>query len=141
MIVSAGWIGSAVAQSPAKFTYQVRKTDALHYVLTISVRINSPWHIYSQDAPAPVLPTTIQFAKNPLVEIKNRPVEKGELIVKHDEQFDADLKYYDDKVEYVQDVTLKAAVKTTLSGSVQYMLCTNEECIKPSPEQFRLVLE
>jgi hypothetical protein len=141
LIVFTGMISSGTAQSPARFNYDVKKIDGLHYRLTITVNINSPWHIYAQDAPPPVLPTTISFAKNPMVEFKSKPVEKGNLVTKHDEVFDADLKYYDNKVEYIQEVTLKTAVKTTLNGSIEYMLCTDEQCIKPNPEQFKLTLE
>lgn len=140
-IILAGCFLDVVGQSPAKFSYDVKKIDGLHYKVTIAVNINSPWHIYSQEALPPVLPTTIQFSKNPLVEITSKPVEKGNLVVKHDEVFDTDLKYYNDKVEFVQDVTLKSNAKTTLSGSIQYMLCTDEQCIKPAPEQFKLTLE
>jgi hypothetical protein len=141
ILVITAAMGHSAAQSPARFSYQVKKTDALHYTVTIRVSISSPWHIYSQDAAAPVIPTTITFGKNPLVEMKNKPVEKGNLIAKHDPVFDATLKYYNDEVEYVQDIVLKSPVKTTVTGSVEYMLCTDEQCIKPGPEQFKLMLE
>jgi hypothetical protein len=137
-------VGCAIngfSQSPASFSYKVKKLDKQHYELTIAVHIQSPWHIYAQSAPAPVLPTTILFSKNPLVELKDKPVEKGDLVTKHDEVFDADLKYYSGKVEFVQEIRLKAPVKTNLSGTIQYMACTDEKCIKPAPEQFSVTLE
>jgi hypothetical protein len=140
-LVLIAYVSKGFSQSPAQFSYQVKKIDGLHYKVTITVNISSPWHIYSQEALPPVLPTTIQFAKNPLIGLNSKPVEKGELIVKHDGVFETELKYYDNKVEYIQDITLKSPVKTALTGSVQYMLCTNEQCIKPNPEQFRLLLE
>ena len=141
IVVFALCTGYSKAQSPARFNYAVQKKDALHYTVTITVDISSPWHIYSQDASPPVIPTKISFAKNPLVEINSKPTEKGNLVTKQDPVFDAELKYYDDKVEYVQDIVLKAPAKTTLSGSVVYMLCTSEQCIKPTPERFKLTLE
>ena len=141
LIVLAGCTINGFSQSPASFSYKVKKIDKLHYELTIAVNILSPWHIYAQDAPAPVLPTTIRFTKNPLVELGNKPVAKGDLVTRHDEVFDADLKYYAGKVEFVQEITLKAPVKTSLTGTVEYMACTEEKCIKPAPEQFSVTLD
>lgn len=133
--------GYSMARSPARFSYLVQKKDALHYTVTIKINIDRPWHMYSQDAAPPVIPTTISFAKNPLVSLINKPVEKGSLVEKQDPVFNATLKYYSDQVEYVQEIVLRSPVKTTLTGTVEYMLCTDEQCIKPGPDQFKLLLD
>jgi hypothetical protein len=138
-------IKGSVAQTTkdvVRFEYKVKKLDAKAYELSIIATIAAPWHIYSQFTPAdgPSLPTSIQFAKNPLVELVGKPTEKGQLITKHEEILDTDLKYYANKVEFVQRVRLKAPVKTNLNGTIGFMVCTDERCLSPETERFNLNL-
>ena len=129
--------------SPASFNYKVTKLEEKMYEVSIIVKIRSPWHIYSQFTPedGPSLPTSIKFGKNPLVEVIGKTAEKGNLIVKHDDILDTDLKYFSDKVEFVQQVRLKEPVKTNLSGSVFYMVCTDKQCLKPATVNFTVDLD
>lgn len=128
-------------QSPVSFVYKVKKLDKKKYEVRITATIASPWHIYSQYTLPPVLPTSITFIRNPLVEEKEKPVEEGTMVTRHDEVFDVDVKYYTGSVEFVQYLTLKAEVKTKLAGSIEYMVCTDEKCLKPAPEKFSIALE
>lgn len=137
-------VSAAFAQqgSPVTFGYDVKKISEKVYQVTITATIARPWHIYSQytAADGPSQPTRIKFAKNPLVEIAGKPAEKGTLITKHDEVLDMDLKFFADKVEFVQEVELKAPVKTILNGSIRYMVCTDTQCLLPTTINFNLSL-
>ena len=125
-------------ENPVSFKYDVKNIGGNIYEVKITAQIEEPWHIYSQYTPAdgPSLPTHISFSKNPLVEIVGKPEEKGKLITKHEEVLDVNLKYFNDKVEFVQKVKLKAHVKTNLNGTIEYMACTNERCLMPTTEKF-----
>lgn len=125
-------------ENPVSFKYEVKNVGGNLYEIKIIARIEDPWHIYSQYTPTegPSLPTHISFSKNPLVEIVGKPEEKGKLITKHEEILDVDLKYFTEKVEFVQKIKLKANVKTNLSGTIEYMACTNERCLMPTTEKF-----
>jgi len=130
------------AETPVNFKYEVKKLSGDIYEVKIIANIDEPWHIYSQFTPAngPSLPTSISFAKNPLVEIVGKPEEKGKMIIKHEEMLDVNLKYFNTKVEFVQKIKLKASVKTNLMGSIRYMACTDEHCLSPTTEKFALSL-
>ena len=129
-------------ENPVRFNYEVKKLSGNIYEVKIIASIEDPWHIYSQFTPpeGPSLPTQISFVKNPLVEIVGKPEEKGKLITKHEEVLDVNLKYFANRVEFVQKVKLKASVKTNLIGSIEYMACTNERCLMPTTEKFTLGL-
>ena len=129
-------------ENPVRFNYTVKKLSGNIYEVKIIASIDEPWHIYSQFTPAdgPSLPTSISFVKNPLVEIVGKPEEKGKMITKHEEVLDVNLKYFADKVEFVQKVKLKGSAKTNLIGSIEYMACTNERCLMPTTEKFTLDL-
>jgi hypothetical protein len=142
ILISMITIAGFTQGGPVNFDYQVKKVKDKVYEVSVIVTIARPWHIYSQFTPvdAPSLRTTIKFVKNPLVEIVGMPVEKGALITKHDEVLNTDFKYFLDKVEFVQQVKLKAYAKTNLGGSVHYMVCTDSQCLMPTTVSFNVVL-
>ena len=43
--------------------------------------------------------------------------------------------------ELVQKVKLKKNVKTVISGTVEFMACTDEECLPPQTVTFSMPLE
>lgn len=128
------------AENPVSFTYGVQHVGGNIYEVKITARINKPWHIYSQYTPpeGPSLPTHISFSKNPLVEIVGKPEEKGKLITRHEDILDVNLKYFAEKVAFIQKVKVKQNVKTNLQGTIEYMACTNERCLMPATEKFSL---
>ena len=129
-------------ENPVRFSYEVKKLSGTLYEVKITASIDESWHIYSQFTPTegPSLPTHISFVKNPLVEIIGKPEEKGKMITRHEEVLDVNLKYFANKVEFVQKVKLKTPVKTNLIGTIEYMACTNERCLMPTTEKFTLGL-
>ena len=48
---------------------------------------------------------------------------------------------FSNKVDFVQVVKLKNAVKTTVSGSVEFMTCNDEECMPPKKQPFSIALK
>ena len=70
--------------------------------------MNSPWHTYSQFTPdgGPVA-TQFSFAKNPLYTLEGKVKENGNLIQKHEAVFGVDVKYFSEKVDFVQVVKMK----------------------------------
>jgi hypothetical protein len=129
-------------ENPVSFAYEVKSIGNNLYEVKIIAKIEDPWHIYSQHTPAdgPSLPTHISFVKNPLVEIIGVPEEKGNLVTKHEEVLDVNLKYFKGQVVFVQKVKLKAGVKTNLNGTIDYMACTDERCLMPTTEKFTLAI-
>lgn len=132
----------AQMQNPVKWNFTATKKAEKVYEVIITAMLPKPWHIYSQNTPqgGPV-PTSFSFKANPLVSLKGSPKEIGKLKTDHDENFGIDVKYYADRVEFVQTVNLKANVKTNLSGAVQYMVCNDEKCLPPTKVSFDLKLQ
>ena len=132
----------AQVQDPVKWNYTAAKNSDKEYTVTISATLLPAWHIYSMNTPAngPV-PTSISFSKNPLVLLNGAVKENGKLKTEHDEIFGVDVKYYADKVEYVQSVKLKSSVKTNVSGSIKYMVCNDKLCLPPKTVPFNIQLQ
>jgi hypothetical protein len=56
--------------------------------------------------------------------------------------FGVDVWYYKDKVDFVQIVKLKKpGVKTSLSGTVEFMACDESQCLPPEEIPFEIELK
>lgn len=132
----------AQVQDPVKWSYSAAKKSDKEYILTINATLPAAWHIYSINTPpdGPV-PTSISFKKNPLITLSGTVKESGKLKSERDEIFGVDVKYYADKVQYTQDVKLKSAVKTNVSGTIKYMVCNDKLCLPPKTIPFNIQLQ
>lgn len=130
----------AFAQSVTWKSAAVKKGAGV-YEVNIVATVPSPWHIYSQNlvGDGPV-PTKFTFTKNPLVTLNGKTSEKGKLQTVHDKNFDMDVKYYAGTVTFTQLVKVKGNVSTTLSGTVDYMICNDHECLPPAKQTFSVKL-
>jgi thiol:disulfide interchange protein DsbD len=128
----------AYSQKVVQWKYSSKKIADKTYEVHISASINDGWHIYSQFTPmdGPSLPTSFQFNKNPLITLAGNVKEMGTLVTKHEELFDVNLKYYRNKVDFVQVVKLKNNIKTNVTGTLEFMACTDERCLLPESITF-----
>ncbi len=136
------FIGSlAFGQDEVKWSYAAKKISDGTYEVQITANVPSPWHLYSQSSPDDAAtPTKFVFKKNPLLTLQGPPKENGKMVSKYEASFKTTVKYYEDKVSFVQLVKVKGKVKTTLSGSIDYMICNDTECKPGEPVEFTVAL-
>ncbi len=133
----------AMAQSnPVKWTFSSKKMTGNKYQLTMTATLLNGWHIYSQKTPdGGPEPTKFTFASNALVTNTGTPLEIGKIIRKKDDSFGVNVFYYSNKVDFVQTVTVKGAIKTNVSGDVYYMVCDDSRCLPPTTVKFNIPLK
>ncbi len=129
-------------QNPVKWNYSAKKINPTTYEVHLTASVVGKWHLYSQFTPdgGPV-PTSISFAKNPLITLQGKAKEVGKLQQKHEPLFGVDVKQFGGKVDFVQTVKLKSPVKTNLAGSVEYMVCDDTQCLPPTTQKFSIALQ
>lgn len=133
---------SARAQGVVNWSFSAKKTGDMTYEVHLTAQVDEPWHIYSQSSPpGGPLPTKITFLKNPLVMLSGKVQEIGDMEMYHDEIFDVDVYSYTEEVDFVQTIKLKNNVKTHLSGTVEFMACTREQCLTPATMKFTVKLQ
>lgn len=133
---------SAQIENPVTWSFAATKKADKVYEVTLTATVAKPWHIYSQTTPdGGPLPTSFTFKQNPLITLDGKVKETGKLKTDHDKNFGVDVKYYSDKVVFTQTVKLKAAVKTNLSGSLEFMVCNDEKCLPPKTVPFDIKLQ
>jgi hypothetical protein len=130
------------AQNPVHWKFNAKKINDKMYEVHITATIEDPWSIYSQSTPGGgPLPTTILFAKNPLIVPRGNIKEVGTLKNKFEEVFDVDVLYYKNKVDFKQVVTVKNNVKTNLKGTVEFMACNEQQCLPPNTVNFSIPIQ
>ncbi len=142
MLSTAAYTSKAVAQikDPVQWTATSKKSGT-GYDVTLTATLPKPWHIYSQHTgEGGPIPTTVKFTKNPLVTFNGGVKEIGKLKEEYDKNFDTKVKYFGDKVEFVQNVVVKGTVKTNVSVTVEYMTCDDTQCLPPTKKTFNVSL-
>jgi thiol:disulfide interchange protein DsbD len=133
--------GQSQKLAPVKWAYQAVKTGEKQYNIIITANVDAPWHIYSQFVKKGPVPTTVYFAKNPLVVLNGSTKEVGKLEKKFDKNFDAVIGSFGGKVQFIQAVTLKVTTKTKLTGTIEYMVCNEERCLPPTKQSFEVDIQ
>ena len=133
--------GQSQKLAPVKWDYQAVKIGEKQYNIIITANVDAPWHIYSQFVKKGPVPTTVQFAKNPLVVLNGSTKEVGKIEKKFDKNFDAVIGSFGGKVQFIQAVTLKVNTKTKLTGTIEYMVCNEERCLPPTKQSFEVDIQ
>lgn len=143
LFCSIAFVLNANAQrlNPVKWTFEAVKKSAKQYEIQITAAIESPWHIYSQFVKGGPVPTSISFKANPLLQVKGVAKEIGKIEKKFDKNFNAEIAYFSNKVQFAQLVNLKVASKTKIAGEVEYMVCNDERCLPPTKVAFEIALQ
>lgn len=141
LLVMLGNMAVAQDKDPVTWSYAAKKKTENTYDIVITATLPKPWHIYSTTSPKGAgMPTKITIKKNPLITVTGGVKEKGKLEKQYDENFEMEVKYYSDKVEFIQTVTLKGKAKTNITGTVEYMVCNDERCLPPATRSFEIKL-
>lgn len=132
----------AQIKDPVKWSFTSKKVNATTYEVHLTATIEQNWHLYSQTTPdgGPV-PTSISFSKNLLAVPNGEAKEIGKMEKHFEELFGVDVIQYSNKVDFVQMVTVKPGVKTSVTGTIEYMTCNDHECLPPKKQSFSIALK
>lgn len=147
MLLALSFVTIAIAsfgqmENPVSWNYEAKKKTADTYEIVITANVEHPWHIYSQSTPkGGPLPTKVTFKANPVLTKNGAVKEVGKQEKMHDKNFGVDVLSYSDKVQWVQTVKVKGGIKTSVSGTVEYMVCDDSHCLPPVKKSFDLKLQ
>lgn len=133
LAVLSGTIAMAQSSKQVNWTTSVKKISASVYEIHMTATIGGDYHIYSQnpggDGP---IPTSFKFKKNPLASPTGAVKEAGKLVNKFESAWGFNVKYYEKTVDFVMTVNVKGHAKTNMTGTVEYMVCDDHQCLPPS---------
>lgn len=129
--------GVCQKQDQVQWSFESHKKSDNTYEVVLRATIAKPWHIYSQLTPdGGPLATQITFASNPITVIEGSAKEVGKLLTHYDKNFGVDVKYFSDHVDFVQTIKRKGTIKTSVRGSIEYMICDDTKCLPPVKKSF-----
>jgi hypothetical protein len=133
-------IGSLNAQilNPVKWAFSAKKIADKTFEIHITALVDDTWHIYSQDAGEGPVPTSFKFAANPLLVLQGKVKEIGKLEKSYDPNFKSELKYYEQKVDFVQKIKSRSSATTVIKGTVSFMVCNDRQCLPPKDIPFSI---
>ncbi|MBS1628022.1 MAG: hypothetical protein JSR09_00330 [Bacteroidetes bacterium] len=133
---------SAQMQNPVSWKFEAKKKAEGVYVFIATASVDKPWHIYSQNTGkgGPVA-TNFVFKANPLIKVDGKVSEAGKLEKVYDKNFKTDVLFYSNIVTFTQTVMIKGKAKTNFAGTVEYMVCDDEQCLPPVKKAFDLKLQ
>ena len=134
--------GTAQIKDPVSWTFEAKKKTADTYEVVLSATIQGKWHIYSQKTgKGGPIPTKVSFKANPLLNITGAVKEIGKVEKVYDEIFQTNVSYLSNSVQYVQTVKLKGKAKTNITGTIEYMVCDDSQCLPPAKKSFDIKLQ
>ncbi len=141
LMITVSILADAQVKDPVKWTATSKKKGS-NYEVTLSATLPKPWHIYSQyTGDGGPIPTSFKFTNNPLITLNGGVKEVGKLKEEYDKNFDTKVKYYGDRVQFVQTVKVKGNIKTNVNVTVNYMTCDDEQCLPPTKKTFNVSLK
>jgi len=139
--ITIATVVGAQVKNPVDWKYEAKpKGDGYEVIITATVK--KPWHIYSQNSgKSGPIPTEIKFAPNPLIKLDGTVKETGKLEKIFDKSFNTDVLFYSNVVVFTQFVKVKPGIKTNITGTVEYMVCNDEQCLPPTKKSFDIKLQ
>ncbi len=139
VLMTTPFLLNAQILKPVHWSYSKQKLGQDQYIIHMKATIDPGWHIYAQDAGEGPVPTSFTFKKNDKLVFKGQVRGVGKLEKSYDKAFGSVLKYYENKVDFVQYVQAKPGAKT-VEGSLEYMVCNDEQCLPPKTIEFKVAL-
>ena len=129
--------------NPISWTFTAKKIADKTFEIQMKATIQNKWHLYSQAQPADAIaiPTTFTFNPNPLFTLEGKVKEVGKLEKYHDKTLDVSANQYSNTVTFIQTIKLKANVKTSITGNVEYQTCDDEKCLPPKTVPFTIAIK
>lgn len=107
-------------------------------LLTFTALIDEPWHLYSVNMQeGGPMPTRFRFSESPDYILLGNLKEMYKPVESFDPTFLMPVAWFEKKAVFTQRIKLKASA-ATINATVEFMVCTDEECLLPETKTFQI---
>ncbi len=138
---------------PVTWSYAAKKISKTDAIIYLKVKIEDSWHIYAsnQKGVGPVK-TSFNFMPSRDYALIGKLIEPKP-ITKYEDTFEMDISYFEKSVVFQQKIKLKEVLKknqgdtitrpaqVVVKGSVEFMACTNKECLPAETINFSIPIK
>lgn len=123
--------------APVKWSYGAKKINNEQAVVFIKATIDKGWHIYSQHvADGGPVKTSFKFNNSDDYTLNGITIEP-KAISKYEKAFSMNVQYFEQSVIFQQKVKLKNG-QAAVNGTLNYMVCSNKQCLPPEDVEFSI---
>ncbi|MEO3408532.1 protein-disulfide reductase DsbD domain-containing protein [Mucilaginibacter sp. CAU 1740] len=132
-----GTVAYSQILAPVKWSYAAKKIDKEQAVVFIKATIDKGWHIYSQNvADGGPVKTSFRFDKSDDYTL-NGNTSEPKAVSKYEKAFSMNVQYFEQSVIFQQKVKLKNG-QVSVNGTLNYMVCSNQQCLPPEDVEFSI---
>ena len=132
-----GTVAYSQILAPVKWSYAAKKIDKEQAVVFIKATIDKGWHIYSQQvADGGPVKTSFRFDKSDDYTL-NGNTSEPKAVSKYEKAFSMNVQYFEQSVIFQQKVKLKNG-QASVNGTLNYMVCSNQQCLPPEDVEFSI---
>lgn len=107
-------------------------------ILTFTALIDEPWHLYSVNMKeGGPMPTRFGFSKSPDYTLLGSIKEVYKPVESFDPTFLMPVAWFEKKAVFTQHIKLNVPT-VTINATVEFMVCTDEECLLPETKTFQI---
>ncbi|RQP12877.1 MAG: DUF255 domain-containing protein [Chryseobacterium sp.] len=141
MLIFAGV--QAQIKNPVKWDYKINKISDTDYEAVLTAKMESGWHIYSQDLPPDSgIPTEMNLTSKDGIQLIGKMVEVGKKHDEYSEAFGAQIVYYSNTAQFKRKFRLKNPAKAaTVEAEITYQTCDDRICLAPNTLEFSKKIE
>ncbi|SFD97872.1 Disulphide bond corrector protein DsbC [Chitinophaga sp. CF118] len=125
---------------PVKWSFTAKRTSTNDATIYIKATIDDGWHIYALNNPdnGPVR-TSFNFIPEKSYQLSGK-VGEPKPLRKFEKFFDADINYFEKVVVFQQKIKLVDG-KGIVKGTVEYTVCSEQQCLPPKTLDFSVIVE
>jgi hypothetical protein len=132
-----GTVAYSQILAPVKWSYAAKKIDKEQAVVFIKATIDKGGHIYSQNvADGGPVKTSFRFDKSDDYTL-NGNTSEPKAVSKYEKAFSMNVQYFEQSVIFQQKVKLKNG-QASVNGTLNYMVCSNQQCLPPEDVEFSI---
>jgi thiol:disulfide interchange protein DsbD len=117
---------------PVKWTFTLNDLPSAEKEIHLTATIDKGWHLYDMNLPqgGPVS-TSISFETVKGAELVGKPATSVKPTVVHDPMFNMELRWFPNRVSFIQKIKVTDFKKFRIVGEVEFMACNDETCLPP----------
>ncbi|MDR1718571.1 MAG: thioredoxin family protein [Dysgonamonadaceae bacterium] len=118
---------------PVSWTYELNDDSEL----LLKATIDDGWHLYDQNLPeGGPISTSFHFETVKGAELVGSVKPQSKPIVKQDDIFQMELRWFEHAVTFVQKFKLTDPAAFEITGELTFMVCNDNTCLSPTTEDF-----
>ena len=130
---TASGIGTGILQ-PSHWSFTVEQNADGEATLISSVKLDSGWHLYSQQIPDKHVATKFKYDGLSTYKLVG-DTEEGIPTKKYDAYLEMEVLYFENEAVFKQKIELDDRIDFTITGAIDYLVCLDQsQCVNANEE-------